>query len=60
MTDWIEDMFKKIDANDLEGAKSYLADDFEIYFAHYELIGPDQFFKFVSVFDKVLRIPPHH
>jgi hypothetical protein len=50
--DWVAEMFKKIDAKDLEGAKAYSADDCDSYFGHFHVQeGPDGFLNFLGVFD---------
>ena len=51
MPDWLGNMFSMIDKKDLAGAKAFLADDVKFHFAHYQLKGVDQFFKFVGGFD---------
>lgn len=58
MPDWVADLFKKIDKKDFAGAKAYMADDIELYFAHFQLRGLDQFLKVVGAFDN--QFPEYH
>ena len=54
---FLQDVFKYIDKVDFEGLKSFFADDFCLYFAHYTLHGIDQGLGFVGAFDK--RLPKY-
>jgi len=52
MPGWVADMFKRIDAKDIDGAKKYVAHDCDSYFGHFHLPeGPDGFLNFLGVFD---------
>jgi hypothetical protein len=52
LPDWLADMFKKIDAKDLPGAKAYFSDDADFYFGHYHVKpGVDAILQFMGTFD---------
>jgi hypothetical protein len=52
---FLQELFVYIDKVDFEGLKTFFADDFRLYFAHYVLEGIDQGIGFVGAFDK--RLP---
>jgi hypothetical protein len=54
---FLQDIFVYIDSVDFESLKTYFADDFRLYFAHYVLDGVDRAMGFVGAFDK--RLPKY-
>ncbi|MGD9295708.1 MAG: hypothetical protein PVI41_12575 [Roseobacter sp.] len=54
---FLQDMFVYIDKVDFESLKTFFADDFRLYFAHYVLDGIDRGIGFVGAFDK--RLPKY-
>ena len=54
---FLREIFLYIDSVDFESLKTYFADDFRLYFAHYVLDGVDRAMGFVGAFDK--RLPKY-
>ena len=54
---FLQEIFVYIDSVDFESLKTYFADDFRLYFAHYVLDGIDRAMGFVGAFDK--RLPEY-
>ena len=54
---FLQDIFVYIDSVDFESLKTYFADDFRLYFAHYVLDGIDRAIGFVGAFDR--RLPKY-
>jgi hypothetical protein len=54
---FLQEIFVYIDSVDFETLKTYFADDFRLYFAHYVLDGVDRAMGFVGAFDK--RLPKY-
>jgi hypothetical protein len=54
---FLQEVFKFIDAKDFDTIRKYFSDDFRLYFAHYTLIGIEQGLGFVGAFDK--RLPKY-
>jgi len=54
---FLREIFVYIDSVDFESLKTYFADDFRLYFAHYVLDGVDRAMGFVGAFDK--RLPKY-
>ena len=54
---FLQEIFVYIDSVDFESLKTYFADDFRLYFAHYVLDGVDRAMGFVGAFDK--RLPKY-
>jgi len=54
---FLKQVFVYIDSVDFESLKTYFADDFRLYFAHWVLDGVDRAMGFVGAFDK--RLPKY-
>ena len=57
LPEFLQQVFQCIDKKDFEGLKSFISEDFRLYFAHYTLNGIKQGLGFVGAFDK--RLPKY-
>jgi hypothetical protein len=57
LPEFLQKVFKCVDSKDFEGVKSFVSDDFRLFFAHYILHGINQGIGFVGAFDK--RLPKY-
>ncbi len=55
LPEFLQRVFQCIDKKDFEGLKSFISEDFRLYFAHYTLNGIQQGLGFAGAFDK--RLP---
>lgn len=57
LPEYLQKVFQCVDRKDFEALKSFVSDDFRLYFAHYTLNGIAQGLGFVGAFDK--RLPKY-
>ena len=57
LPEFLQQVFQCIDKKDFEGLKSFISEEFRLYFAHYTLNGIKQGLGFVGAFDK--RLPKY-